>query len=177
MQKEIFKTFLLILCEFHASPNVLYLPSAFEKNKNKTNHKQNKWNHAKKHHIMDAVVFSTSHSILLCPYIFCCKCSLQWVIASHDSISINFSGFCHTRSILNPHQDASQLSCCCPVSSRAPATLYQQDQSFHMPQQFTDDVDFGVGQLKAPVLGLGGIWAGQPATSPSSGWALQHCSG
>jgi hypothetical protein len=51
---------------------------------------------------------------------------------------------------------------------------------FHVSQQFTDDIHFGVGQLRALYLGLGGTRVGQGAgfTSPSpSGQDLQHCSG
>ena len=36
------------------------------------------------------------------------------------------------------------------------AALDLQDKTFHEPQQVTDDVDFGVGQLKPLDLGLGG---------------------
>jgi len=41
---------------------------------------------------------------------------------------------------------------CYPVvvlSHGDPAVLNQQDSPFHVPQQFTDNVDFGVGQLKS----------------------------
>jgi hypothetical protein len=37
-----------------------------------------------------------------------------------------------------------------------PAALLQQDWHFHMLQQFTDDVNFGMGELKALDLGLDG---------------------
>ena len=37
-----------------------------------------------------------------------------------------------------------------------PAALDQQDWPFHVPQPVMDDVDFGVGQLKALDLRLGG---------------------
>ena len=37
-----------------------------------------------------------------------------------------------------------------------PAALDHQDRPFHVLQQFMDDVDFGVGQLKTLDLGLGG---------------------
>jgi hypothetical protein len=35
--------------------------------------------------------------------------------------------------------------------------LDQQDWPFHMPQQFTDVEDFGMGQLSPMDLGLGGM--------------------
>lgn len=35
------------------------------------------------------------------------------------------------------------------LSHGDPAALNQQDSPFHVPQQFTDNVDFGVGQLKS----------------------------
>lgn len=49
-----------------------------------------------------------------------------------------------------------------------PAALGLQDRSLHVFQQFIDGVDVGVGFLIALVLGLGDIWVGQPASSPSS---------
>ena len=58
------------------------------------------------------------------------------------------------------------------------AALDLQDKTFHEPQQVTDDVDFGVGQLRALDLGLGGSWADHLTCSPlpiPPGLALQHC--
>ena len=46
-----------------------------------------------------------------------------------------------------------------------PAALGQQDWPFHASQPFADDVDFGVGHLRALDLGLGGSRSGQPAGS------------
>lgn len=46
--------------------------------------------------------------------------------------------------MLDPHQTPpgySVVALCCGD----PAALEQQDWPFHVPQQFTDDVDIGVG--------------------------------
>jgi hypothetical protein len=57
-----------------------------------------------------------------------------------------------------------------------PAALMNRTSPF-LVQQFTDEVDAGVGQLKALDLGLGGSWVSQPTSSPTSappGQPLQH---
>ena len=57
-----------------------------------------------------------------------------------------------------------------------PVALHLQDQALQRLQQFIDGVDVGVGQLKAPDLGLSVSWVGQPSiliyTPP--GPVLQH---
>jgi hypothetical protein len=53
------------------------------------------------------------------------------------------------------------------------------DWPFHVLQEFTDDVDFGVGQLKALGLGLRDSWEGQSTGSSLyvlSGQTFQRCS-
>jgi hypothetical protein len=60
-----------------------------------------------------------------------------------------------TPSILDCHQDSSQLSYWCPVA-------------LDQPQKFTDDAVWGMSQLKALDLGLGGSRAYQPAGTSSS---------
>jgi hypothetical protein len=50
-------------------PNPLYLPSALTITPQEENND-----------ISYVVCHSVSHSILLCPYFFTCKCSLQWLI-------------------------------------------------------------------------------------------------
>jgi hypothetical protein len=49
-----------------------------------------------------------------------------------------------TLSMLDPHQDSSQLSCCCPVSWRACSfSSAGPAPSYHMLQQFIDGVHVG----------------------------------
>ena len=47
-----------------------------------------------------------------------------------------------------------------------PAALDHQDWPLHTFQPFIDDTDFGVGQLRALSVGLGGSRAGHPSASP-----------
>lgn len=76
-------------------------------------------------------------------------------------------------SILDPHQDSSQIS----LIHGDPAALVLQNQPIHILQQLIDDIDVGVDQLKAQDLGLGG---GQPTSSPEpvpKGTSVLHCPG
>lgn len=61
-----------------------------------------------------------------------------------------------TSSILDPHQESSWISCCCPVCHGDPAALDLQNQPFQPPQQFIDEVDIGMGQLKVLNMDMGG---------------------
>ena len=72
-----------------------------------------------------------------------------------------------TPSILDPHQDSSQLSCRRPCHGD-PAALDPQNRPFQAFQPLTDDMDFEVGQLRALEPSLGGGWAGQLTGSPVS---------
>lgn len=56
---------------------------------------------------------------------------------------------------MGPHQDSSVVALCCGEPA-----LDLQVLSFHRLQQFLDEVDLGVGQLIALVLGLSGSWVG-----------------
>jgi hypothetical protein len=58
-----------------------------------------------------------------------------------------------TLSKLNPHKDSFQISCIFPVSGD-PAAFILQDWPLHVLQQFINEVDVGVGQLKALDLDL-----------------------
>ena len=60
-----------------------------------------------------------------------------------------------TPSLLDPQRGSSQFSCgtLCQGDS---AAADQQDLACHMSQMFSDDTDFGVGQLDALDLGLDG---------------------
>ena len=60
-----------------------------------------------------------------------------------------------TLSILDPHPYFSWIGSCC-LCHGDPAAFYLQDRALHRLQQFTDEVDAGVGQLQALDLGLGG---------------------
>lgn len=60
-----------------------------------------------------------------------------------------------TLSILDPQWDSSQYPVVTP-SHGDPAVLVLQAQHLHMVQQFLDEVDAGVSQLKALDLGLSG---------------------
>jgi hypothetical protein len=61
------------------SPQIYFYLCNFPQIK-KEAHKQTKPKHTK-HLIVEAVIcHNMSHNIPLCPYIFTCKCSLQWVI-------------------------------------------------------------------------------------------------
>jgi hypothetical protein len=57
-------------------------------------------------------------------------------------------------SILDPPWDSSQLGYLVALHHGDPTVFNLQDQPFGSPQQFTDDVDFGLGQVKALDLGL-----------------------
>lgn len=72
-----------------------------------------------------------------------------------------------TLSKLGPHQDTPHLSCCCSVPCGSYNFGSGKDWPFHMLQQFKDEVNFGIGQLKALDLGLGGSWVDQPTSSPA----------
>ena len=126
-----------------------------------------------KHFIMEAVVcHSVSHSISLCPHIFTCKCSLQWVIGLVWGLwlLLHYQSWILTKSPLGYPAVA--------LCHEDPAALDLQDWSLHTLQQFIDRVDVGVGQLKALNLGLGGSWVVQLTSSPapiSPVQALQHC--
>lgn len=61
-----------------------------------------------------------------------------------------------TLSILDPHQDSSQTILLFTVCHRDAAALNLQD--FHALQQFIEEVDIGLGQLKT--LGLHQLPAG-----------------
>lgn len=69
------------------------------------------------------------------------------------------------RSILVSHWGSSQMSCCCPVSRRS-FSLVLQDWPLHTLQQFIDEVNAGVDQLKVLDLCLGGGCVVHPASSP-----------
>lgn len=52
--------------------------------------------------------------------------------------------------------DSFQLYICCPEKHVDPVALNQQDLPFYSSQLFEDDTDFGVVQLRALNLVLGG---------------------
>ena len=60
-----------------------------------------------------------------------------------------------TPSTLDPHRTPLGYPVVALLCHRNPAPLDQQNWPFHVPQQFTDDVDFRVGQPKAMDLGMG----------------------
>jgi hypothetical protein len=108
------------------------------------------------------VCHSVSHGIFLCPHIFSCKCSLQWVIGLVQGIW------------LLPHHQywiiAGTLPCY-PVSRRA--------CSFLSAGLVLSDIPivhrwcrFWVGQLKALDLGLSDSWAGQPTQRAQLSYTL-----
>ena len=82
-----------------------------------------------------------------------------------------------TLSILDPHWDSSQISCCCQCHGD-PVVLDLQNQPLHVLQHFMDGVDIGVGQFKALDLGPRAIRASQPTNYPAllpPGQALLPC--
>lgn len=56
-----------------------------------------------------AVCYSVSHSILFFPHFFACKYSLTHWSGTRPLTSA-------TLSLLEPHWDSSQISCCCPMT-------------------------------------------------------------
>jgi hypothetical protein len=133
---------------------------------------KNKQNRDRKLLKVEAVVcHSVSHSIPLCHNIFTCKCSLQWVIGLVQGLWLLWY---HQYHILPRTPPSPPVVAVCHGDL---AALEQQDCPFYTAQQFADNVDLGVGQLKA--LGPCGSWAGQSVSSPlstSPGWVLQYCS-
>lgn len=77
-------------------------------------------------------------------------------------------------SILDPHQDSSQRSCYCPVCGD-PEALVLYDWA--LLQQFIDRLDVGVGQLRAPNLGPGGSWVGEPTIVRGQLWQATQVRG
>lgn len=87
----------------------------------------------------------------------------------------------HTSSLVNAHcnlwsgsrslASVLLLSCCCPVSWRS-CSFRSAKPAFRVQQQFTNDVDVGVSQLRALDPGLGGSWAGQLVGSPTCSTGL-----
>lgn len=63
-------------------------------------------------------------------------------------------------SILDPHQNSSQLSCS-PVSWKS-YSLGSAELALHALQQFIDEIDIGVGQLRAQDQGLRRSWISLP---------------
>jgi hypothetical protein len=138
------------------SPRLLATPSL-----TKIKSTQNKAQ--KKNLITKAVLcHSVCPSIPLCLHIFTCKCSL---------VCFMVSGFCDTNigsslrllviPLLSCNVEILQVWIC-------------------VTGPFIDDVDLGVGQLRALDLGLGDSWADQHASFPLStppDLVLQHCSG
>lgn len=106
--------------------------------------------------VMEAIVCETvSHSMPFCSHSVTCKCSLQWVLGLVWGQDYQYW-------ILGLLSDL--LFYLCHWDSTA---LGLQDQSFKELQKPRDDVDVGVGQLKALDLGLGCSWAGQTSSSPA----------
>ena len=102
--------------------------------------------------IMEAVVcHSVSHRIPFCPYILSCQCLLQMVQGLWLCYTVNTKSW--------PGLGYPVVAPCYGDS----AALALQPP--HVLQQFTDEVDIGVGQLKALDLGLGGSWVGWSASS------------
>jgi hypothetical protein len=62
----------------------------------------------------------------------------------------------------SPHNNPVVVALC----HGDPEALEQQNQPFHESQPFEDDADFGMGQLRALNLSLGGSWAGQYSGFP-----------
>lgn len=92
--------------------------------------------------LLSSFLFERIHYFCLMYSGVCCNESLVW---------FEVSGFWDTI-----NTGSSRLSCCCLCHGNSTA-LDQQDQwPLYMLQQFTDDIDFGVSQLKASDLGLGG---------------------
>lgn len=55
-----------------------------------------------------------------------------------------------------------------PLCHGGSVALYQHDRPLHIPQQFINEVDVGLGQLIAMVLSLDVSWFDQPTSSPLS---------
>jgi hypothetical protein len=85
-----------------------------------------------------------------------CNVSLVWSEVSCFCYSINTGS---SPGLLS-------ISPCCPVSWR-PSALDLQDWPLYKLQQFLDEVDVGVDQLKDLDLDLNDNWVGQPASSPA----------
>lgn len=64
---------------------------------------------------------------------------------------------------LGPHWDSSWLSCCCPVSWSSCSFRSAGHVPSHASTVYSE-VDVGVGQLAALVLGLSGSWLHQSAS-------------
>ena len=103
----------------------------------------------------------------LCPYIFTWACSLQWVIGLVWDLWLLW----HPQWFFPGTPPGYPVAALCHGD---PTALDQQEWPFHMPQQFAEGINIGVGPLKDSNLSLGGKWAGQPTGSPYStlpGWA------
>lgn len=136
----------LISLSLHIHP--LFLQPSQKKMKNKQNTTEHR-----KYLIMEAIVYhSVFHNIPLSPNTFIWKCSLQWVngLVQDLWLLLHHQYWFFTGTPPGYHVVALYYG--------DPAVLDQQGQAFHEFQEFTDDVDFAVGQLEVLGLGLGGNW-------------------
>lgn len=176
--KLLFCAFLLILCEFRIMhPSSIHLPvpsypfftlATSPQNKNHTNKHINKTKYRKYLTVKTIIC----HNVSLCLSVH--TSSLGNVHCNKSLFWFELAGFCN---IINSGSCLRYLQVI--LCHGDPAAMDQQEWPFHVPQQFTEGINFGVGPLKAPNLSLAGKWAGQPTGSPFStlpGWALQHCS-
>lgn len=108
------------------------------------------------------------HNILFCPNRFICNCSLQRVISLVGGLS--FLLHCQYWILTWTPFTCTAVALC--HGDTVPLVL--QDWVFHIPHQFLDWVNVGMGQLKALDLGLGGRSVGQPELSCA--WTIKACS-
>jgi hypothetical protein len=87
---------------------------------------------------------SVSHSVFLCPHIFTCKYSLQWVFGLVWDLCLLWQ---HRYWILIGSPPSYPVVAPCHGD---PAALGQLDWPFHMSQPFTDDINLGVGPPLQP---------------------------
>lgn len=123
---------------------------------------------------METAVWSVeTHSLPFRPFIFTHKCSLPRGSAHGSGSRSGLS--CTSIAALAGTALGYPVFVLCHGDS---AVLDLEVHPLRLLQQFIEDVNVGVGQLLALLLGLGGSWVGEHASFPSSslpGQALQHC--